>query len=284
MFCLYLIWLNFFANILFISIVQIFQSVNYREYGLEVVSDTVPYFPVRVTVRSSWDVLTRITGILGTVRNGERRFKETCFSHFWDMDTKWKKTFWGSGVHYMLLHSIKSNKKHEMWFMVDGKPVRFWMMEYALVTGLRCGELPGEVEEKRIIDSTGAKRLANKVLAGNKSIKAQELEDRLKDGEFNDSETFKLCLVLFLHSILMASDSTKAIDIDWVMFASNLNFFNAYPWGRVSFKRTMESLQVKNLTLKHSQWAEKKRPTTYNLFGFPWAMQVNINSFLLYFF
>ncbi|XP_031277184.1 histone H3.v1-like [Pistacia vera] len=87
----------------------IFRSVNYRKYGLEVVSDTISYFPVRVTLRSSWDVSTRITRILGTMRNGE-------------------------------------------------------------------------VEEKRITDSTGAKRLANKVLAGNKSIKAQELEDRLKDG------------------------------------------------------------------------------------------------------
>ena len=82
----------------------------------------------------------------------------------------------------------------------------------------------------------------------------------------------------------MAFDSTKAVNMDWVKFASNMDFFNAYLWGRVSFQLTMDSLQGKDMALKHRQSVEKNRPSMYNLFGFPWAMQVNINSFLLYFF
>ena len=97
--------------------------------------------------------------------------------------------------------------------MVGEKPLRFGMMEYALVTGLECGEVPDK-KAKAVRNSRGAKQFYNKVLQGDKSITAQVLENRLETVEFTDTEKIKVCLVLFLHSILLAGDSTKAIEKD----------------------------------------------------------------------
>ena len=262
---------------------QIVRTVSCREYELEPISEKVPYFPARVTVRSSWEVFDRIRAILARMRHGERDFGDTCFGQFLRIGKKWKKSFWGQGVHYMLMHSVKCNKKNEMWFVVEGKPLRFGMMEYALVTGLGCGKVPTKAEADAVRKSAGAINFCKKVLKGAKSITGKVLEKRLSTVRFSDAEKIKVCLILFLHSILLAGDSTKAIEKDWLLFVSDLEFFNSYPWGRISFERTIKSLKKPDMALKHAEWGGKAKPSTYNLFGFPWAMQVNINSSMLYF-
>ncbi|XP_031251612.1 uncharacterized protein LOC116109525 [Pistacia vera] len=73
---------------------RIMRTVNCREYELEPISEKVPYFPARVTVRSSWEVFDRIRAILARMRHGERDFGDTCFVSFKNR-TKWKKSFWG---------------------------------------------------------------------------------------------------------------------------------------------------------------------------------------------
>ena len=262
---------------------QIVRTVNCREYELEPISEKVPYFPARVTVRSSWEVFDRIRAILARMRHGERDFGDTCFGQFLRIGKKWKKSFWGQGVHYMLMHSVKCKKKNEMWFVVEGKPLRFGMMEYALVTGLGCGKVPTKAEADVVRTSAGAINFCKNVLKGAKSITGKVLEKRLSTVRFSDAEKIKVCLILFLHSILLAGDSTKAIEKDWLLFVSDLEFFNSYPWGRISFERTIKSLKKPDMALKHAEWGGKAKPSTYNLFGFPWAMQVNINSSMLYF-
>ncbi|XP_031263579.1 uncharacterized protein LOC116121772 isoform X2 [Pistacia vera] len=248
------------------------RTVNYRDYELELVSNKVPSFPARVTVRSSWDVFDRIKEILAGMRHGARDFEDTCFGRFLRIETNWEKAFWGQGVHYMLLHSVKCNKNKEMWFVVDEKPLHFGMMEYALVTGLGCGKLPDKPEVDAIRKSPGAIRFRKKVLQGVKCIIGHVLEKRLETVRFNDREKIKMCLVLFLHSILLVGDSTKAVENDWFLFASDLEFFNSYPWGRISFERTIKSLKKLDMTLKQSQWVGKDKLSMYNLFGFPRAM------------
>ncbi|XP_031270810.1 uncharacterized protein LOC116129204 [Pistacia vera] len=43
---------------------RIVRIINCRDYELEPISEKVPYFPVRVTVRSSWDVFDKIRALL----------------------------------------------------------------------------------------------------------------------------------------------------------------------------------------------------------------------------
>ncbi|KAG2323364.1 hypothetical protein Bca52824_016577 [Brassica carinata] len=47
-----------------------------------------------------------------------------------------------SFARYLLSRQLKVGKKHEAWFLFAGKPIRFSLREFAIVTGLPCGELP----------------------------------------------------------------------------------------------------------------------------------------------
>ena len=102
-----------------------------------------------------------------------------------------------------------------------GKPLRFGMMEYALVTGLGCRKVPTKAEADAVRTSAGAINLCKKVLKGAKSITGKVLEKRLYTVRFSDAEKIKVCLILFLHSILLAGDSTKAVEKDWLLFVSD---------------------------------------------------------------
>uniref|UniRef100_A0A1J3GC12 DUF1985 domain-containing protein n=1 Tax=Noccaea caerulescens TaxID=107243 RepID=A0A1J3GC12_NOCCA len=50
-------------------------------------------------------------------------------------------------VHYLLSRQLLTKKKYEMWWVFAGKPIRFGIGDFALVTGLNC-ESP-EVEDRK---------------------------------------------------------------------------------------------------------------------------------------
>ncbi|KAG5378744.1 hypothetical protein IGI04_026586 [Brassica rapa subsp. trilocularis] len=59
-----------------------------------------------------------------------------------------KPVFSGRFTRYMLSMQLKTKKKHEAWFRFAGKPVRFSLLEFAIVTGLPCGQFPPKSKMK----------------------------------------------------------------------------------------------------------------------------------------
>ncbi|KAH0730345.1 hypothetical protein KY289_001533 [Solanum tuberosum] len=68
-----------------------------------------------------------------------------------------------------------------------------------------------------------------------------------------------LCLLWFVHNILLAKDLNNNISLKWVNLSQDIEAFNNYPWGHESFELTVKYL-LKPLG-----------PKTNTLFGFPWA-------------
>ncbi|XP_060189462.1 uncharacterized protein LOC132618424 [Lycium barbarum] len=56
--------------------------------------------------------------------------------------------------------------------------------------------------------------------------------------------------------------------------ADDLEFFSSYPWGKESFKLTLDYLKNKIDIPKHHQVHAEKRVASYALYGFPWAFMV----------
>lgn len=71
-------------------------------------------------------------------------FRRSYFNHFLDLDPKWLKggttgkqnMFVDQFVHFLMLRCMRMSKEKEMWFLVEGKPDRFFFTEFAMVTGL----------------------------------------------------------------------------------------------------------------------------------------------------
>ncbi|KAF8113130.1 hypothetical protein N665_0056s0035 [Sinapis alba] len=53
-----------------------------------------------------------------------------------------KPIFSGRFGRYLMSRQLRVRKKHEAWFLFAGKPVRFSLREFSLVTRLNCGQYP----------------------------------------------------------------------------------------------------------------------------------------------
>ncbi|KAG5581025.1 hypothetical protein H5410_051652 [Solanum commersonii] len=68
-----------------------------------------------------------------------------------------------------------------------------------------------------------------------------------------------LCLLWFVHNVLLAKDLNNNISLKWVNLSQHIEAFNNYLWGHESFELTVKYL-LKPLG-----------PKINSLFGFPWA-------------
>ena len=96
----------------------------------------------------------------------------------------------------------------------------------------------------------------------------------------------KIASIWFLEGALLSSDPKKNISEFHLSLVDELDIFNEYPWGKVAFDMTFDSLWVKNLAQKyrdrlrkspHKQLPDVKE--TYTLYGCPFAFQVSILLF-----
>lgn len=77
-----------------------------------------------------------INTILEALDDDEIQYlRQTSFGKL--IDIAEKPGFSGRFARYLLSRQLKVEKKHEAWFCFTGKPIRFSLREFAIVTGLR---------------------------------------------------------------------------------------------------------------------------------------------------
>ncbi|KAF3440779.1 hypothetical protein FNV43_RR19065 [Rhamnella rubrinervis] len=87
--------------------------------------------------------------------------------------------------------------------------------------------------------------------------------------EYED-DFVRLALIYFLACGLLGKESQVCINLDYLSMLEDLNYFNQYSWGLVSYNAILISLH-KALDLHHG---ELNKSSTYSLGGFPLAFQV----------
>ncbi|KAL5551122.1 hypothetical protein UlMin_001298 [Ulmus minor] len=181
-------------------------------------------------------------------------FMESCFGHFIKMSQYWQLS--AQLIHYLLLRRIKCEKKQELWFLIDGKPARFGLQEFVMVTGLNCCE---------------------------KRLKTIYLEDLIQSDNTTEDDRLKNSLVYVLCQVLFPADEKRNVPREWLAYANDLSFFNSYPWGRECYEVTIKGLQI-DLRPKLEMYLAsegKEVKISYTIFGFLWALQVRLIYFSL---
>ncbi|ESR45471.1 hypothetical protein CICLE_v10003418mg, partial [Citrus x clementina] len=139
----------------------------------------------------------------------------------------------------ILLREVKSDEK-EMWFMIGCKNIQFSMEEFALVTGLNCNPLHKPTTK----DNEDDDRIVNEFLDGNCAITTKELHEKFMKAKSNDDmKIVKLAMLYFVESVLLRKENRNYINEPYVLLMDNFTEFNEYPWGRTSFKMTIDSLR-----------------------------------------
>ncbi|KAL5553525.1 hypothetical protein UlMin_040926 [Ulmus minor] len=180
-----------------------------------------------------------------------KRFMESCFGHFIKMSHHWQLS--AQLIHYLLLRRIKCEKKQELWFLIDGNPMRFGLQEFVLVTKLNSFA-------KRII--------------GEKRLKTIDLEYLIQSDNTTEDDRLKISLVYVLCQVLFPTDEKRNVPREWLAHANDLSFFNSYPWGRECYEVTIKGLQI-DLRPKLEMYLAlegKEVKISYTIFGFLWAL------------
>ncbi|XP_038717177.1 uncharacterized protein LOC120010448 [Tripterygium wilfordii] len=163
--------------------------------------------------------------------------------------------------------------------MLAGKQATFSFEDFALVTGLVCTGIP---PISSLVD-TSTHRLRDAYFKGNNSIKRSELESTflgLKPQPDNEDDVVKLALVYFVEFVLPGRERSRNIsDVTYLQLVENLDNFNKYPWGFVSYARTSKSLvgAMKGrvqIFLKKTIKPTKTQKEQYSLYGFPLTLQI----------
>uniref|UniRef100_A0A9I9EB18 DUF1985 domain-containing protein n=1 Tax=Cucumis melo TaxID=3656 RepID=A0A9I9EB18_CUCME len=110
---------------------------------------------------------------------------------------------------------------------------RFGLREFALITGLRCHEIP-DINHEDIKDGGQLKGVYFENL---KTVTRQYLNVMFNistAGTYDDR--IKMAKLYFLESFLIPKQECLSVDWDNIIMVDDDEVFDGYPWGRVAFE------------------------------------------------
>ncbi|KAH0657743.1 hypothetical protein KY289_026491 [Solanum tuberosum] len=208
-------------------------------------------------------------------QNGlEDFFRNSCFGHFLDLPESNNARFQMTMVYELLKRRFifqSPEKNDEVLINYCGMPLFFDRREFAIVSGLKCHP-PFESVPEFIVKKEPRRREKGEKEETRQSTEEQDLMSLVGTSFKNPDLIYllnvedtprkhkeSLCLLWFVHNVLLAKDLNNNISLKWVNLSQDIEAFNNYLWGHESFELTVKYL-LKPLG-----------PKTNNLFGFPWA-------------
>ncbi|XP_020423095.1 uncharacterized protein LOC109950029 [Prunus persica] len=163
------------------------------------------------------------------------QFKTSCFGHLLNID---KIQFSGQIVHGVVLRRVAGQGVKDLdglSFLIGCDVAQFTRQDFCLITGLRFGEVlevsSGENDEIRL----------QKRYFIDEGITCNALEEAFLRCTQED-DIYKLALVYFVELVVLGRDKHLNINLNYLTLVEDLDAFNRYPWGSVSFDKTQDSL------------------------------------------
>ncbi|XP_019090999.1 PREDICTED: uncharacterized protein At3g43530-like [Camelina sativa] len=187
------------------------------------------------------EVLTTFDKLKHPLTTFERNWFEnhSQFKHIWHLPRD--KNHKVMGMWMLLLRTACIEKKREVWFVVNGVPIRYGIKEHALLSGFNCRNYPIDYNK------VGSKTFVNNHFSS-KKVTREEVREKLKEmvPMERSRDRLKMAVLYFLSSIVRAPVKTgeQATEIDEFLqkAVNDLNFCKTFPWGRYSFDYMLESI------------------------------------------
>ncbi|VFQ97255.1 unnamed protein product [Cuscuta campestris] len=148
--------------------------------------------------------------------------------------------------------NVRGKGAHEMWFVVNRVLVRYSLMEFSLITGLKCLKLESRYDEK--YDSNAPRVFVEEnwpkgvVCYTSVVQRFSKLCHLLKDEEKNGSARqwiVKVAILMFLVLVLIGHAKKDVPIPNWIIAkVANSDNSMAFPWGTCAF---MESLRIQSM-------------------------------------
>ena len=196
--------------------------------------------------------------------------EETQFGHFLNISYHYKHS--SQMMWLLLVRQAQCSRAKEMWFIINGKPLRFSLMEYTLITGLKSSEYPDWYNEQCKSTAFRERHFRGKKIITIEDIKqklmAMAKQSQRKKGQRNN-EKIKMALVLFVSSVLFNGDKpSTGIDQFIMGMVEDLDKFDKFPCGKLSYETLFKHLQ-KSLKEKAQALIEQgEKESTFTYLGF----------------
>lgn len=162
------------------------------------------------------------------------------------MEIAEKPSFSGRFGRFLISRQLKIRKKREAWFLFAGKPVRFSIREFALVTGLNCRNFPPHTK-KRTKKTFTDKPYWGELFGTMKDVPVSYVISILKKKTVTDPTLrIKYALLALLSAVIIPTSHYPLISPEHVEKIKDVDVFLSYPWGRVSFEMLISSIKERN--------------------------------------
>ncbi|BBN68763.1 hypothetical protein Prudu_566S000600, partial [Prunus dulcis] len=215
-----------------------------------------------------------------------QRFEGSCFGHLLLIeDLKWNSQI----IHGLLMRKADPKtvtQVNGIKFIVGNKLIQFTAQQFCLITGLRFGKLP--FIPKATNENCSLKR---KYFSTNKPATLLDLHTAFIECT-DDEDALKLGMVYFANFVLLGTEKHVLIDMRYLKLAEDLDEFDKYPWGAVSYAMTNASLlravsaeyqrvkvpQKRKMPKQRGKRTQTRmrsgRPREYIIRGFGFALQI----------
>ena len=145
-------------------------------------------------------------------------FKKICFGHFVYLQDL---QFAGQIVHALLLQYVRSTNK-VMNFKIGQKEYKFYMLEFALITGLKCHK----EHDLLVHEKDNGDNICDVFMGGNHEFTQKQLQKAFSTAQ---SLMVKFAMLYFLESVLLGKEPKNKIDGLHIRLLDNFKEFNNYP-------------------------------------------------------
>ncbi|KAG2333717.1 hypothetical protein Bca52824_004897 [Brassica carinata] len=204
----------------------------------------------------------------------------SCFGSLFRLPVR-RCAFSAKIVHGMLTRQVVTKKRYELWPVFGGYPLRFSLAEFGYVTGLPCGEFEdGYVVEELFGERKKDFRFWDMLFGGKRDVTIADVASMVaSDREMPMSRKLKLCLIIIVDGVLLATNQSPKPTLKHVNLLKNLKRFLSFPWGREAFWWTISTMlppprQMGRCEDPEEEFCRKLRQKSKILAGFPLALQL----------
>ncbi|XP_019057759.1 PREDICTED: uncharacterized protein At3g43530-like [Tarenaya hassleriana] len=186
----------------------------------------------------------------------EKHFTEKSqFRHLFHM--KKKQTLKMSPMVALINRAVKTKRENELWFVINGVPIRYSLWEHTILCGLKGSKLPDNWEtlggtnlyRKYFGQESFEKVPKTRVMAMFSELPKDETDDRLK------------MAYLLLLSYVIGHQHSEFVNPFLLKIVDDVKCCETFPWGTFTFQNVLGS--VHNYLNKH-----RKPVNQWNLPGF----------------
>ncbi|KAG7577282.1 hypothetical protein ISN45_Aa03g015760 [Arabidopsis thaliana x Arabidopsis arenosa] len=189
------------------------------------------------------EVLTTFDELKPPMSKSERAFFEDhpSFQHVFHMPRDPNHRLMGMWM--LLLRTARIDRKKEVWFIVNGVPIRYGISEHALISGFNCKNYA--LDYKNVGSMEFKTKHFKKVPVVKREDVRKKLIEMVPKGD-RSKDRLRMMVLYFLTSIIVAPIKTgeKAPQVDQFCLkaVNDLPFCRNFQWGRYSFDYMLDTI------------------------------------------